>query len=102
MLKKRKGKSRRYIWSFYMDFGDNNFVKVWGHPSKKRADNYIGASLHFNKRKGSRKYKGRQSYYHQPKKFMHVGWYADYMRDEWYVTYGRQRDIWCKRRNMRL
>lgn len=40
----------------------------------------------FMHRPKTMRFSGRRSFDHQPNKPMKVGWYADYMKDEWSVT----------------
>lgn len=84
---------RRFGLSWYK-IRDPEFGFLYGsHPGKGEDVVRMG----FYNRPSSSYYQGRRSYEHQPKRWMKVGWYAEYMRKEWGAEHQK---FGC--RNMRL
>lgn len=80
-----RGYSRTWYYMIDPDFG---YV-----ASSKPSKDCIVLRMKIMKRKSIKRYQGRRSYDHQPQLFMKVGWYGEYMADEWGVTKGRLRTM---------
>ena len=74
---------------------DPELGHVWGGTPGK---NDIVLRMVFLKRRGAARPLGkRQGYNKQPIRWMKVGWYAEYMEDEWSATRQKRR---CRNRRL--